>query len=570
MSNYSFLLLFVLTLVYGKHVKHGKHDECDACDNILLSFGENVIQMSDASYDTVRLSKMDAASLSSIEDRDRIVSPTIIIIPKTENEIIEIIKFANKCGYTISIKSGGHQYSGLSSCINDNGQCIQIDMKYFDYININHLNSQETTTITVGSGVKLLDLYTALEGMDVAILGGICATVAAGGHYQSSSQSVWSRSLGLGMDYIIRVKIITANGKILNVYKGMDLFWAILGGSPGSWGVVIEYEFEPIKNLDYPYSRYYSYGHLYTKQGFTAFFNAFINILNNPYYSNYNDMTIWFAGTPRLSDPNTSLSVSGTVMSIFLSWTGIDNDNIFDMIPNHPLNKTWYQELVQPFIDIDKTFEKTQINELKYEGATTISSFLYEKAQTIGRNQVIPQFRKLNVQHQYNKTTMNKLFSDNDKKTKYIQSIIDKFDELASDSNDNVEILWQFWDLFKNEDENLSHDALKNAVSYPLRSMKLQSDIVILFGDGDNYTDNVLLKAKKYQYELKQILKENFIKSDLKSYAYTDLLPNEYNLNEQYNQFYDYREDIYYKLKDIKTRVDANNIFKGPLTIPPN
>eukprot|EP00486_Rosalina_sp_Unknown_P009543 CAMPEP_0201591760 /NCGR_PEP_ID=MMETSP0190_2-20130828/189835_1 /ASSEMBLY_ACC=CAM_ASM_000263 /TAXON_ID=37353 /ORGANISM="Rosalina sp." /LENGTH=442 /DNA_ID=CAMNT_0048050221 /DNA_START=97 /DNA_END=1422 /DNA_ORIENTATION=+ len=333
----------------------------------------SVITMSDQLYNEARLSHQDVAYASSIEDRDRILSPTIITIPLSESEIVGIIKFANKCGYTISIRSGGHQYSGLSSCNQENGKCIQIDMKHFDYIIIDNISSDDDKLITVGSGVHLVDLYQVTQAMDVAVLGGICATVNAGGHYQSSSQSGWSRSLGLGMDYITRVKIITADGEIRNVYKGDDLFWAILGGSPGSWGVVIEYEFEPIKDSDYPHAAYYSYAHFYSKQGFSAFLNAFIDILDNPYYSNNNDLSASFAGTPRLDDPTTSSSVIGTLMSIGLKWTGIDNGDIHSVIPNHPMNKTWHQELVQPFIDIDEMFEETQIRST--DGTTTISKW---------------------------------------------------------------------------------------------------------------------------------------------------------------------------------------------------
>jgi len=165
---------------------------------------------------------------------------------------------------------GGHQYSGLSSCNGLENKCIQIDMKHFDHINYNKDIDQDGNemikSIIVGSGVKLVDLYTSNQLNNIAVLGGICGSVGVGGHYQSSSQGVWARSLGLGMDYIIAIKIITATGDILTITANGDqdereLFWAILGGSPGSWGVIIEYEFKPIKNSDYPYSSFYSFTH---------------------------------------------------------------------------------------------------------------------------------------------------------------------------------------------------------------------------------------------------------------------------------------------------------------------
>ncbi len=83
-----------------------------------------------------------------------------------------------------------------------------------------------------------------------------------GGHLQSSAIGYLSRQFGSGMDYVTRVRIVLPKkGKIVDVTaeNNYDLFYAILGGGPGSWGIVTEYEFTPLYDDDYPNSRLFIY-----------------------------------------------------------------------------------------------------------------------------------------------------------------------------------------------------------------------------------------------------------------------------------------------------------------------
>eukprot|EP01084_Bolivina_argentea_P037152 68685_1 len=545
----------------------------------LLSSVTHYIKGVDASYDEQRLDQF-AAVFGTLEQRNEIINPTIIIKPETEDEIQQIIKYARLCEYTISIKSGGHSYSGLSSCNSADGKCIQIHMEHFQditFLKQDKNNPDLITSIVAGVGLNVKQLYDAVNEYNVSIIGGICDDVGVGGHYQSSAHGRWSGSLGMGLDYVKRIKIITSDGIIRNLYRNSDnknekdLFWAILGGSPGSWGVVTEYEFQPIRNSDYPYSSFYSFAHFYTKSAMKAFFTQFIDLLNNPYFDNYNDITTSFIGGPLLPDLSASESIIGNGMLMNLAWSGVDNGNIHSVIPDHPMTKTWYEELVQPFVDIHETFAAIEMPGFGYQGEISISRMLLD----VGSMAIvpIPAFRYVNSHAAYSGEQLNQLFSDAGKTIQWIDSIINKFDELAGDSEDNIEILWQFSNLFRNEgnindDIIISYDVFDNDVSWPLRSMKFETDNWILFGNGDNYSDDVISKAKQYKDELEKILTANEIKSDIKSFAYTDLKADEYDLNTQFNQFYNYREDVYKKLQEIKTNVDWNNIFQGPLTIP--
>ncbi len=86
---------------------------------------------------------------------------------------------------------------------------------------------------------------------------GLCFDVSAGGHFQSSAMGLLAKSFGSGMDHVKRVRLVLPkNGKIIDVTekKYPDLFFSILGGGSGSWGIVIEYELKPLYDKDYPNS----------------------------------------------------------------------------------------------------------------------------------------------------------------------------------------------------------------------------------------------------------------------------------------------------------------------------
>eukprot|EP01084_Bolivina_argentea_P149015 260413_1 len=158
------------------------------------------------------------------------------------------------------MRSGGHQYSGLSSCHRDrNGKCIQIDLRsdYFSHLQINHNvgptnRYQFEYTVNVGPGVPLTKFYPELNKKGIFIGGGMCEGV------QSSGNSYIERGFGALQDYIIEFQIVLSDGSINNIIKpdtlkwkemklvtsnnlhkyNDNIFYAVIGGGPGSWGIV--------------------------------------------------------------------------------------------------------------------------------------------------------------------------------------------------------------------------------------------------------------------------------------------------------------------------------------------
>jgi len=570
----------VMQLPYDMH-----HQNSECTPEINLSTIEIVIPSYDPLFEEVRLDEQFASYRGTIQERDQEFQPTIITYPKSAEEVQDIVNFASLCNYKISVRSGGHQYSGLSSCNRLNNQCIQIDMKYFNHTIYNKddkTDNELITSITVGVSVRLGDLSVSNTENNVAIIHGVCKGVAAGGHYQSSSHGAWSRSLGLGMDWIFRIRIITADGIIRDVFKDSkcrkerDLFWAILGGSPGSFGVIIEYEFIPIYDNDYPYSSYYAYTQIYADEYYHELYTMIIDLLNNEYYKLASDLTVYSVIKQIQTDPDNALTHFGYHVFNTFSWSGNKYGDINNLIPDHPENKTWYQELVKPFKDIGDRFSESKLQDFEAQHLT-ISQTL---ALVASGEEIIdvPPFRYYNTHSAYKQDVFDgTIFKNETLKSEWIDLVIAEISKLTSNDTDNIELLFQIQYLVPSQDDywindnlNIKYDPLENGVSFPTRDVPFQVDAWILFGNDDESNGNAD-RAKQASKDLKDVLNLNQVNDYIiNAFGYTDRSMQEYLEDPEFDYFFPERSDVFEKLMEIKTKVDCKDIFHGAITIPSN
>ncbi|KAF2762936.1 hypothetical protein EJ05DRAFT_471902 [Pseudovirgaria hyperparasitica] len=93
-----------------------------------------------------------------------------------------------------------------------------------------------------------------------------------GGHAQSGGWGMLGRSFGLFADTVKALEIITHDGTELEVTKesNPDMFYALLGGSPGNFGVLTHITFTPFHDEQYKGSRgmkaIYNYSHANLKR----------------------------------------------------------------------------------------------------------------------------------------------------------------------------------------------------------------------------------------------------------------------------------------------------------------
>jgi FAD/FMN-containing dehydrogenase len=71
-----------------------------------------------------------------------------------------------------------------------------------------------------------------------------------GGFVLGGGYGYQSRMYGLGIDNVLRIKVVLTNGDVKEVEEGDDLFWALRGAGGGNLGVVTEVEYRVYPSKD--------------------------------------------------------------------------------------------------------------------------------------------------------------------------------------------------------------------------------------------------------------------------------------------------------------------------------
>ncbi|KAF3938368.1 hypothetical protein ABW19_dt0206184 [Dactylella cylindrospora] len=184
------------------------------------------------------------------------MDPALIVYPTSKDDIAKAIKYAKAQGVAVAIRTGGHQYSGASSTAAPN---IQIDLKTAfqgpDDRRIFERDGETFVRTSVSWGLGKFNDYLGQHGLFVPH--GQCINVHLGGHVQTGGYGQLGRSFGLFGDHVVSIEMIDHEGNIKEVTKSSDpeLFFGIVGGSPGNFGVITHFTLKVHRDRDYIGSR---------------------------------------------------------------------------------------------------------------------------------------------------------------------------------------------------------------------------------------------------------------------------------------------------------------------------
>ncbi|KAL3643760.1 hypothetical protein CASFOL_014575 [Castilleja foliolosa] len=171
-------------------------------------------------------------------------NPTVIVTPCQQSQVQSTVKCANNAGTTLKIRSGGHDYEGLS--YTSKTPFAILDMFKFRSVEIN----LDDETAWVAAGATLGELYYKIwEKSKVhAFPAGVCPTIGLGGHISGGGYGNMVRKYGLSSDNLVDAKIVDAKGRVLDRKRmGEDVFWAIRGGGGASFGVILSYKIKLVR-----------------------------------------------------------------------------------------------------------------------------------------------------------------------------------------------------------------------------------------------------------------------------------------------------------------------------------
>ncbi|KAH8888562.1 FAD-binding domain-containing protein [Thozetella sp. PMI_491] len=156
--------------------------------------------------------------------------PTVIVQPKTAEDVSALVSACAAGGYGFVVRSGGHDTGGRSTVEG----VVQIDVRSFKSVTI----SADKKTARVGGGVTFLDVLTELAKDNLVTPVGGIGTVGYVGWSTLGGYGPYSPSYGLGADQIVGAKLVDADGKIVEASE--EVLKALRGGGASNWGIVLE------------------------------------------------------------------------------------------------------------------------------------------------------------------------------------------------------------------------------------------------------------------------------------------------------------------------------------------
>uniref|UniRef100_A0A6N2LRX8 FAD-binding PCMH-type domain-containing protein n=1 Tax=Salix viminalis TaxID=40686 RepID=A0A6N2LRX8_SALVM len=206
------MLPFLLVLLFSFSWLTSAHPREDFPKCISLHFEDSAAMSNvfytphNSSYSSVLQFSIRNLRFSSSERK-----PLAIVTPTNASHIQAAILCSRKHNLQIRIRSGGHDFEGLS-------YRAALPFVIIDLINLRAINVDAANkTAWVQAGATLGELY-----------------------YSISEKS---RILAFPADNVIDAQLIDAKGRILDrASMGEDLFWAIRGGGGQSFGVVVAWK----------------------------------------------------------------------------------------------------------------------------------------------------------------------------------------------------------------------------------------------------------------------------------------------------------------------------------------
>ncbi|XP_028788736.1 berberine bridge enzyme-like 4 [Neltuma alba] len=226
-------------------VVHSTSDS-SSLENFLQCFPDHISQSS-TPISSVISTPSDSSFTSLLLNRTsnrRYTTPTTpkplaIVAAQNPSHVQATVICAKSHGLQIRIRSGGHDYEGLSYV--SQVPFILLDMFNLKSIQIDVRN--ETALVQAGATMGEVYYSIAKESHVHAFPAGVCFTLGAGGHISGGGYGNLMRKYGLSIDNIIDAELVDVNGRILNrKTMGEDLFWAIRGGGAASFGVVVSWK----------------------------------------------------------------------------------------------------------------------------------------------------------------------------------------------------------------------------------------------------------------------------------------------------------------------------------------
>ncbi|KAK8093580.1 FAD binding domain-containing protein [Apiospora hydei] len=156
-----------------------------------------------------------------------------------KEDIQAAIAFAKANNIRLVIRNTGHDFLGRST----GAGSLAIWTQYLKNIEFSDWSDEfyQGPAVKFGAGVVGYEATEAVHAKGLVVVGGECPTVGiAGGYTQGGGHSALTTTFGLAADQTLEFEVVTASGDVVTAsrHENEDLYFALSGGGPGTFGVV--------------------------------------------------------------------------------------------------------------------------------------------------------------------------------------------------------------------------------------------------------------------------------------------------------------------------------------------
>jgi len=160
------------------------------------------------------------------------------------SDVVEVVRFAQDRGLSLTIRAGGHSFSG--KCVIDGA--VLLDVSLMKHVSVDSVRRRAVAQ--AGATWGDFDRQTQLHSL--ATTGGILSTAGIAGLTLGGGMGWLMGRHGLACDNLVSADVIDASGQRLTASEeeNPDLLWALRGGA-GNFGVVttLEFQLHPLESV---------------------------------------------------------------------------------------------------------------------------------------------------------------------------------------------------------------------------------------------------------------------------------------------------------------------------------
>ncbi|KAH7137803.1 FAD binding domain-containing protein [Dactylonectria macrodidyma] len=308
----------------GKSLPSFTESSCPtACELLSTIRPGQVLYPGTAAYEKMRYNYWDRAQATT--------NQACVYQPTNAGDVSLGVIVAQHASCPFAVKSGGHgRFSGESSV--DGG--LGIDLVKLDQIKI----SEDRETVTLGPGLRWVDVYTSLEPLGITVIGGRDADVGVGGFLLAGGISFLSNEYGWGTENIQSFEVVLANGTITtaSAAQNPDLFKVLRGGG-ANFGIVTAFVLKSV-----PYKGMWGGMRAQTLEHLDGLLDAFHE----------------YATRSTKKDPHVSVVINTGVYEG--NWIFANDLEYGIAVENSP------PEIMKPFMDLPAVVDETGIRNMSH------------------------------------------------------------------------------------------------------------------------------------------------------------------------------------------------------------